>query len=229
MEVPVLLVEFEGVVAETARLRRDALREALAAEGAHPDRAVLDQASGLATADGVRRARRAAGLPDDETAVELAQLRAERAFAARCAKGLTLQPGVRDALERLGVNCRLALVTRALRREAEFALEIAGLEGIFRPIIGADDVTPPKPSRAPYLAALARIGQLFPGQQLRPLAVEDHLVGVRAARDAGIPCVAVGRIPPHEALEADGWVESLDDLGVDRIRTLLSASAGGER
>jgi HAD superfamily hydrolase (TIGR01509 family) len=229
MEVPVLLVGFEGVVADTAALRRTALVDALAVEGIVPGAAALAASTGHPTDEAIRRARRAAGALDDETAVELARLRAERSFASRAGKGVTLLPGVRPALERLSSSCRLALVTRASRREVEFVLDLAGMVGLFRPVIAHGDVTPPKPAKAPYLAALARIGQLFPGQQLRPLAVEDHLVGIRAARAAGIPCVAVGVLPAHEVLEADGWVESLADLDTERIRSLIHASAGGER
>ncbi len=229
MEVPVLLVEFEGVVADTAAMRGEALAESLAVEGLTVSEPALVPLLGYTTEEAVRRARRAVGAAEDETAVELGRLRAERAFAARLGKGLTLRPEVRPSLERLAATCRLALVTRASRREVEFVLGLAGLDGLFRPIIAVEDATPPKPDRAPYLAALARIGQLFPGQQLKALAVEDHLVGIRGARAAGIPSVAVGPLPVHEALEADAWVDSLADLTVERVRMLSGASAGGRR
>jgi HAD superfamily hydrolase (TIGR01509 family) len=229
MEVPVLLVEFEGVIADTATLRRDALVASLAVDGIVPDDEALDSATGYPVEESIRRVRRALGAPDDETAIELTRLRAERFFDERTGKGLSLQAGIRAALERLATNCRLAIVTRASRREVEFVLGLAGIEGLFRPVITAEDVSPPKPASAPYVAALARFAQLFPGQQLRPLAVEDHLVGIRGARAAGIPCVSVGAIPPHEALEADGWVESLADLSPGRVRALIGASAGEER
>jgi HAD superfamily hydrolase (TIGR01509 family) len=227
MEVPVLLVEFEGVIADVAALRREALAEAMTADGPRPSDPMLDAGAGYPVDESVRRVRRAGGLQEDETAVELTRLRAERAFMERAGKGIALTPGARESLERLAAGCRLALVTRAGRREIEFLLDLAGLEGLFRPVITCEDVVPAKPSRAPYLAALARVGQLFPGQQLRPLAVEDSLVGIRGARAAGLPCLAVGDVPAHEALEADGWVRSLADLGPERIRTLAGASAGG--
>lgn len=229
MEVPVLLVEFEGVVAETMAARNAALVESLAVEGLAVEDWHLEQAAGRCTEDAVRRIRRAAGLPDDETMVELGRLRAERAFAARAGKGLPLAPDVRPALERLASHCRLSLVTRASRREVEFILGLAALEGIFRPIIALEDVTPAKPAREPWLVALARVGQLFPGQQLRALAVEDHVIGLRAARAAGIASVGVGAIPAHEAIEGDAWVESLGDLTPERVRALTGVRAGGRR
>lgn len=229
MEVPVLLVEFEGVVADTAAARRSALVESLAVEAITVDDRLLDLAAGYSTEEAVRRVRRAAGAIEDETAVELGRLRAERAFAARAGKGLRLAPDVRAALERLAAHCRISLVTRASRREVEFILDLAGFEGIFRPIITVEDVTPAKPAREPWLAALARVGQLFPGQQLRALAVEDTAVGLRAARAAGIASVGVGPIPAHEALEGDAWVGSLADLTPERVRALTHVSAGGRR
>lgn len=229
MEVPVLLVEFEGVIADTAAMRREALAESLAVEGITVTDALALAGAGYATEAAVRRIRAAAGADEDETAVELGRLRAERAFATRAGKGMSITPDARTTLERLAICSRLALVTRASRGEVEFVLDLAGLSEIFRPVIALEDASPSKPASAPYEAALARIAQLFPGQQLRALAVEDHIVGVRAARAAGIACVAVGALPAHEALEADAWVESLADLTPERVRALTGVSTGGRR
>ena len=108
-------------------------------------------------------------------------------------------------------------------------LSLMNLDGIFRPVIALEDAAPAKPAPEPYFTALARIEQLFPGQQLRALAVEDSVVGVRAAREAGIACVAVGALAAHEALEADAWVESLADLTPARVRELTGVSTSGRR
>jgi beta-phosphoglucomutase-like phosphatase (HAD superfamily) len=227
MEVPVLLVEFEGVLAETSALREAALAESLAADGIALSAEYLAAASGRATEDAVRRIRDLAGAPDDPTAVELGRLRAERAFAARIGKGVMLQPGVRAAVEKLSTCARLALVTRASRREVEFTLALGSLDGVFRPVIALEDATPGKPSRAPYDAALARVAELFPGQVLRGVAVEDSIVGVRAARAANLPTVLVGAHAAQDAMEADCWVPTLADLTPERLRLLLSPAVKG--
>lgn len=229
MDVPVLCLEFEGVIADTAAARAAALATALEAEGITPSGAMLAAARGYGVEDAVRRARRAAGAPEDETAVELGRLRAERAFAARIGKGIALHPGARHTLERLASHCRLALVTRASRREVEFLLSLAGLDATFRPIITAEDVTPAKPDRRAWDAALERVSQLFPGQRLRAVAVEDHVEGIRGARAAGLGCIAAGPMPAHEAVEADAWIEGIADLTPDRVRALTSAATGDLR
>ena len=229
MEVPVLLVEFEGVLADTAALRHAALGEALAADGIELTRDLLRHATGRSIEDAVRLIREAVGAPDDPTAVELARLRAERAFAARAGKGLALRPGARAALEKLSTCGRLALVTRAARREVEFVLTLAGLDAHFRPIITGDEVGATKPDTAPYLLAMSRVAQLFPGQVLRGLAIEDAVLGVRAAREAGLLTVIVGAVPPQDAMEADCWVEELADLTPERVRALMGQRTGGKR
>ncbi len=229
MEVPVLLVEFEGVLADTAAMRSAALGEALAPDGIALDNHLRRLAHGRTVEDAVRRVREAVGAPDDATAVELGRLRAERAFAARAGKGVTLQPGVKRALERLASIGRLALVTRASRREVEFVLDLARLDGLFRPVIGAEDVLPAKPESAPYHVAMAKVRELFPGQSLRGIAVEDSVIGARAARAAGLLSVVVGKVPPHEAMEANAWMESLTDLTPERVRELLGLHAEGAK
>ena len=54
-------------------------------------------------------------------------------------------------------------------------------------------------------------------------------MGIRAARAAGLPCVAVGGIPAHQALEADAWVDGIVDLTPERVRALTGVSTGGRR
>lgn len=227
MEVPVLLFEFEGVLAETAALRRDALADALGSDGIALNDDLMALATGRSIEDAVQRIRRAVGASDDAVATEICRMKAERAFAERAGKGLSLQRGVRRTLDALAGIARLAIVTRALRREVAFVLDLAGLEGLFRPIIALEDATPPKPDRAPYLLAMAKVGQLFPGQTLRALAVEDSVLGARAAHAAGIPTLLVGSLPAHEAMEADAWIETLAELTPDRVRSLTALSAQG--
>ncbi|MBX3174516.1 MAG: HAD family phosphatase [Gemmatimonadaceae bacterium] len=229
MEVPVLLIEFEGVLAETLRLRADALTEALAADELETTTALLHGVEGLCTEEAIRLIRDQLGAPDDPTAVELARLRAERAFAARAGKGLRVAADARPTLERLTAVARLSLVTRASRREVEFVLDLAGLGALFRPIIACEDAKAPKPSPAPYALAMSRVTELFPGQALRGIAVEDSVRGVRAARAAGLLTIIVGDLAPQDAMEADAWYPTLSDLTPERLRSLLGSSPKGAR
>lgn len=226
MHVPVLCFECEGILVETASARRAALTAALATEGLTLDDATWSQVRHLAVEPAADRARRILGANEDLTAVTLATLRAEQAFADRIARGIAVAPELLPTLERLSAVARLAIVSRASRREVDLLLDRAGCAGLFRPIVGWDDRSPDAAPSARWARALEQTHALFPGQQLRPYVVSDTIEAIRAARRAGLGAILIGAVPAHEALEADAWLESLADLTPDRVRALRPSPSG---
>jgi beta-phosphoglucomutase-like phosphatase (HAD superfamily) len=202
-----VLCELEGVLVDATRLRDAALRAGLAAVGAG-DAAAPASAGGRGTAEAVRDALAAAsGGSIDETLADLATLSAESHFAAHAAGGLSLIDGAREFVESAAGRVRLAVVTRARRREAETMLALAGLADGFEFVVAAEDAAPPKPHPAPYERALARLARRRPVARERVVALESGAAGVAAARAAGLFCVAVGS--DAEACAADAWLASL--------------------
>ena len=218
-----VLLELEGVIADTGEARRDAIFAALRADGVQvPESEYRDLCAGLAFDEAVRAAFRGAGRGRDETAIALAAHRAERAYRAYIGKGLTLVDGARETLERLHDSVRLALVTRAPRNEAMFVLSLARVEHLFTCVVAAEDA-PPKPSPEPYRLALARI-QRARARVVRGtvVAVEDGLPGIQSARAAGLATVVVGEVPAHVALEADGYIASIAGMTADSLLSLVA-------
>jgi beta-phosphoglucomutase-like phosphatase (HAD superfamily) len=224
MDVPVLCFEVEGLLIETAPARRAALATALAADGLTFDDATWEEVRALGVEPAIIAARQRLGAPDDPTAVTVATLRAEAHFADRIARGITLAPALLPTLERLAAVARLAIVSRAARREIDALLERAGCAGLFRPILGADDLTQGLP--AAWTRVMAQMQTRFPGQRLQPSVVSDALETIREGRRAGLGTILIGAIPAHEAIEADAWLESLADLTPDRVRALRASPSG---
>lgn len=230
MPFDTVLFELEGVLAETAPLRRAALRDGLAAHGvALTDEIFADCCTGHAMEAAVSHAAAAAGVALDHTAIELAALRAERAFATAAGRGLALAPGARELVETLAARVRLGLVTRAGRDVTRLVVELAGWEGLFQVIVTADDVTAPKPSPASYRAALDRLAQRRPLSPERVIALEDGAPGIAAATAAGLRCVAVGPLPAHHALAACGVLPSLQGVTPEQLFAAAGAAAGAVR
>jgi beta-phosphoglucomutase-like phosphatase (HAD superfamily) len=88
-------------------------------------------------------------------------------------------------------------------------LRLAGLSDRFAILICAEDVLEGKPSPEGYRVALQRLSRRRPTTPRSVIALEADIAGIRAARAAGVRCVAVGAIEVHLAMEADAFVESL--------------------
>src|SRR5215208_86093 len=121
-----VLLDWEGVLVDTGRWRRESLFSALAFEGvALDDAAYDDRCVGRSVRSAV-----ASALGDqasDPTLVELVALRAERAFAERLAHGFSLDPETARFVDRTQLHAPLVVVTAAGRSETDAALRLAGL------------------------------------------------------------------------------------------------------
>ncbi len=133
-------------------------------------------------------------------------------------------PAFRDGLALLARTdgWRVGLATGSIRREAELALRCLGIRERFGAVVAREDCGKGKPDPEPYLRAAGALG-LSPR---RCVVVEDAPGGVRAAKAAGMACVAVTHSCPRERLvEADLVV---DDLAAVELASLL-ADGGSSR
>jgi len=85
-------------------------------------------------------------------------------------------------------------------------------------MIADKDVSRGKPDPEGFLLAAERLG-VSPADCV---VIEDAVAGVRAARDAGMKCIAVTNTHPAEKLtEADKIVDSLESVTVNTFEFLL--------
>jgi len=204
-----VLFEIEGVLADTHAFRQRALQEALAHDGVRISDSDYEGCADLPVRDAAAAAYRFAGAPADDTALDLATLRAERRFSEFLTLGFSMVDGARELVAHLAGRTRLGVVTRANRREAEMILALAGLEFAFECVITSDAVAAVKPSPEPYLAAVRTMSRLREVRAPQVLALEDGTAGIHAARAAGVRCLAVGHLPAHRAMQAEGLLPTL--------------------
>ncbi|RYY46327.1 MAG: HAD family hydrolase [Sphingomonadales bacterium] len=133
-------------------------------------------------------------------------------YEANIARGTRAYPGLPaaiDALEARGV--RLAIVTNKLERLAVKLVAELELTDRFGCVIGGDTMGPggAKPSALPIREMTARLGGG------RAVFVGDSIHDVLAARNAGIPSIAVRfgfLTQPAEQLGADAVIDHFDQL-----------------
>ncbi len=118
----------------------------------------------------------------------------------------------------------LALVSGALREEVVGGLEQAGIAGLFKQLVTADDVQRGKPDPEGYALALAALNgePPLPARLIHPhecVAIEDSPAGLAAAAACGLRTLGVAQTYPPEALgQADVVVARLDGF---RLSDLL--------
>ena len=229
MRFDAVLFELEGVLVDTAASRREALRRSLAQDGVRlTDEDFAACCTGLSVRDAVAVASHRAGARLDDTALDLAALRAERHFAALSGGGLSLVPGARELVEALAASTRLGVVTRLSRGDAERVLRLAELEYAVEVVVSAEDAVP-KPHPAPYALALSRLARRRPVSPDAVLALEDGPAGIAAATAAALRCVAVGPLPAHQAMRAAGSLPTLAGVTPERLALVAGAATEGAR
>jgi beta-phosphoglucomutase-like phosphatase (HAD superfamily) len=217
-----VLLDWEGVLADTGQARRDSMLDALAAEGVRFDATAYDECClGLSVQEA---ASAAVGAVVDPTLLELVTIRAQRHFAARVSNGFALQPGAALLLERAQLRAPIAIVTAARRAETESALRLAGFLDSCAAVVTADDVAGDAPSTAQIELALDHLTRRRSVRREHVLALVATRAAIRVARVAGVRTIAVGA-PAHIALEADAAIGSLLGIQLDDLATLAGISA----
>lgn len=136
---------------------------------------------------------------------------------------LPIYPDVTEFLTQIqSKQLIIALVTGALRQQAELILQKANLKQYFSVIVTADDVTTSKPEPDGYLLALSKLNQKYLGLNLissECLVIEDSLAGIEAAKRAKMPVVAIANTYPLHLLQrrADWTADHLCEIEIARI------------
>jgi HAD superfamily hydrolase (TIGR01509 family) len=130
----------------------------------------------------------------------------------RYAAGLPWLPGALDAVRRIAARWPLGLASSSNREVIDAVLEAGGLGRLFAATVSSEEVARGKPAPDVYLEAAGRLGV---ASELCA-AIEDSHNGIRAARAAGMRCIAIPNrhyAPGDEALgEADVVVPAISEL-----------------
>ncbi len=135
-------------------------------------------------------------------------------------------PGVRDLIsEARESGLRLGIASSSKHAWVDRHLDRLGLLDLFEAILCADDVENAKPFPDLYLGACERL-EVVPREST---ALEDSPNGIRAAKSAGLWCVAIPN-PCTVQLnlsEADHRVDSAAELDIPFLHTLADRASVG--
>lgn len=148
----------------------------------------------------------------------------ESVFRDILARQFPAMDGAAELIDQLhAAGFRLAVGSSGPPENVQFVLQHLQREALFHAVITGADVTRGKPDPQVFLLAAERL-------QLGPQScavIEDAAAGIRAAKQAGMTCIALlskGH-SPADAREADHVVRSLRELSPALVQRWL---AGGE-
>jgi len=171
--------------------------------------------SGTRVLDDVREMRDAFGWSQS---LETLHQRRRQLFDIACATSvIAVMPGAREAVSRASaLGLKLAIASSGDRPSIDRVLDTLGLRQYFSAVVGGEDVLHGKPDPETYL----RAAEFLVVPPSRCLAVEDSGVGVRAARAAGMFCIAVrnpGARTRQDLNGADLELQSMTELDFEAL------------
>lgn len=234
MVLKAVLFDFNGVIIKDEAIHRELNDELLLAENLPPQgkefwKVCVGRTDRGALTDLLKSRGRFAS---DEY---LDKLIAKKAIAYRDRLAqleiLPIYPDVIEFIQQM-YDCgyKLALVTGAIRSEAEFVLQQSKIDRYFEIIIASNDISQSKPDPEGYLLAVKKLNQLHPDLNLLPsecIAIEDTFAGIQAVKAAGIQAVAIANTYPFHMLQrqANWTIDTFADLEFDRLDKFFGSSS----
>jgi beta-phosphoglucomutase family hydrolase len=209
-----ILWDMDGVISDSYSLHFAAWQETLAKRGIKFAKEDFTKLFGTRN-DFIVRSIMGREFPEKD--VKIVVQEKEETFRRKATGNIKPFPGVARLLNSLRKgNFKLGLASSAPKENIDLAVSQLNLTGIFNCIVSGQEVSEGKPNPQIYLLAAQKLG-VFPGDCV---VVEDSPLGVKAAKTAGMKCLAITNTHSRQELaEADRVVDSLEN--VDLITLLM--------
>jgi beta-phosphoglucomutase len=207
-------LDFDGVLVDSEPVHLAAFNDVLAGHGITiGDGEYADRYLSLDDAGVFRSVFSSAGRVLAES--DVASLVAAKAprFMARFEEAFRPFPGAADLVKRRAARGPIGIVSGALEREIDFALQRMGVRASVAFVVSAERTPVSKPDPSSFLLAVDELRRI--GHAGLAVVVEDSIGGVTAAKRAGLRCVAVAHSYGREDLlraGADAVAASLDEI-----------------
>lgn len=216
-----VIFDFDGVIADSERLHFRAANEVfawlgvdLAWEKYYADYlAYTDQECFQAVA-------RDYGVSMTENELSALIAKKTEIFERLARQESTLIDGVAGFIDMLKANnIRLAICSGACLNDIEVMLDGSELLKEFEVVVTADDTTRGKPDPQGYLLTLDQLNSKVALTAEECVVVEDSFGGIKAAKAAGMRCLAVANTYPLQELAeyADRVVKELGQVSIEEL------------
>jgi HAD superfamily hydrolase (TIGR01509 family) len=180
------IFDWDGTLADTKKPVVKSFQHVLKENGCVTSNKTIERWVGIGTKKTFEKILEECNIKYNEKIIE--KLSAEKInFQLRLTNSVTLFKGVVELLEELKGKINIALATMSNRIVVEKILSEKSIRNYFNVILSADDVNHPKPNPEVFLASAKKLG-------IKPkecVVIEDSIFGVKAAKKAGMKCIAI--------------------------------------
>jgi beta-phosphoglucomutase family hydrolase len=211
--------DMDGVLADTAPYHLLAWRETFAKMGISFTEEDFNRSFGIRNDAIIKNV-----LGEQTTKAEIDTIAREKEATFRRIIGKNIKPlpgalKLLKALDERGI--KMAIASSTPIENIRLIVGSLGIGKYFQAVITGNDVTESKPSPQVFLLAAQRLGV----EPKNCIVFEDAVAGVKAAKSAGMYCVAITSSHPREKLkQADLVVDTLEELTVKDLENLLKST-----
>ncbi|MCR9107979.1 HAD family phosphatase [Marivita sp. XM-24bin2] len=216
--MPALLFDLDGTMLNSDPIHEAVFTELWTSRGLPvPEGFYMEQVHGRLNVDVF-----ADYLPDEPDPQGLSEWK-EAQFRDRLPKPYPATPGLESFLDHaLAHHWQLAVVTNAMRLNAEAMLGAIGLRDRFEVIVIGEECAHGKPHPLPYLTAMELLGET----PETCIAFEDSPSGMRAAAASGAYSIGVRSALSDAKLRAVGAQMTIDDFTDPALPDILARIEG---
>jgi len=203
-----VVFDWDGTLADTKKAVVVSFRKVLADVGCVVDDEFIERRIGTGSRKTLEDALEHCGIVlDNETLEKL--VRRKVGLQAELSTIVNLFEGATALLNALHGRTKIALATMSSRKVIYRLLSEKRIEKYFDVVITADEILKPKPDPGIFLLSATELNVL----PRDCVIIEDSVFGVKAAREAGMKCIAI----PSGAYTKDELRNQNPDLLVDSI------------
>ena len=213
--IKAVIFDWDGTLADTKKAVVKSFQKVLSEAGCRVSDEFIERRIGIGTKKTIIEAFRECHMRLDVSTLE--KLAKEKIrIQAELTDIVSLLEGATELLETLQERTKIALATMSNRKVVDKLLPEKRIEGCFEVVVTTDEIAKPKPDPEVFLVSAAKLG-------VKPedcVVVEDSVFGVRAAKEAGMKCIAVSSgVYSREELEEEKADLTIDSL-VEKERVL---------
>lgn len=223
-----IIFDMDGVLVDSERMHEAAIRAACREAGAPAPLPDWQEYVGLGDREVFAKVFVDAGREAEfsEAARDLMMDEKERQTTRMIAAGESwrAQAGAADLVRAASMRGPTAVCSGSRGFEVLAMLDAMRVLRLLHEVVTADICVRAKPDPLPYLIAAEKLG-VGPGECV---AIEDTAIGIRAAKGAGMVCVAVEHTSPRAKLLAAGadmTIARIADISVEKLREIWEGAA----